>query len=200
VIFFEGTYTHTFSGSAENATPRYDYNQIMYRLNLDDPRLALPVAVFQVRDKKGQRDYLLRDGVEKASMWDFVESVPFYAVEPERALGDLVPLCAQKVPARNGRTVSLIAKRPGLAAEPLFYALPPGGPPNENPSVVSLYEYCHADTAQRLYSTKPQLHQKNWIRTDNPLCRVWKAPPAPLLLDSKAKPIGEPQSASITGR
>jgi len=34
VIFFEGTYSHTFSGSAENATPRYDYNQIMYRLNL----------------------------------------------------------------------------------------------------------------------------------------------------------------------
>ena len=36
-IFFEGTYTHTFSGNAD-ATPRYDYNQIMYRLDLDDPR------------------------------------------------------------------------------------------------------------------------------------------------------------------
>ncbi len=37
-IHFEGTYTKTFSG-AEIATPRYDYNQIMYRLDLDDPRL-----------------------------------------------------------------------------------------------------------------------------------------------------------------
>jgi hypothetical protein len=37
-IYFEGTYTQTFSGSPA-ATPRYDYNQIMYRLNLDDPRL-----------------------------------------------------------------------------------------------------------------------------------------------------------------
>ena len=39
VIYFEGTYTRTFS-AARLATPRYDYNQIMYRLDLDDPRLA----------------------------------------------------------------------------------------------------------------------------------------------------------------
>lgn len=38
VIYFEGTYTHTFSGNNQ-PTPHYDYNQIMYRLNLDDPRL-----------------------------------------------------------------------------------------------------------------------------------------------------------------
>ncbi len=41
VIYFEGTYTHTFSGNAD-PTPRYDYNQIMYKLDLSDPRLALP--------------------------------------------------------------------------------------------------------------------------------------------------------------
>lgn len=39
VIHFEGTYTNTFSGNPD-ATPRYNYNQIMYRLDLDDPRLA----------------------------------------------------------------------------------------------------------------------------------------------------------------
>ncbi len=38
-IYFEGTYTIQFSG-ATAATPRYDYNQIMYRLDVDDPRLA----------------------------------------------------------------------------------------------------------------------------------------------------------------
>ena len=38
VIYFEGTYTTTFSGNTV-PTPRYDYNQIMYRLDLDDPRL-----------------------------------------------------------------------------------------------------------------------------------------------------------------
>lgn len=40
-IYFEGTYTREFSGNSE-ATPRYDYNQIMYRLDLADPRLHPP--------------------------------------------------------------------------------------------------------------------------------------------------------------
>ncbi len=40
IIFFEGTYTRTFSGNPR-PTPRYDYNQVMYRLDLADPRLAL---------------------------------------------------------------------------------------------------------------------------------------------------------------
>lgn len=39
-IYFEGTYTDTFSGHKERLTPWYNYNQVMYRLDLDDPRLA----------------------------------------------------------------------------------------------------------------------------------------------------------------
>lgn len=39
LIYLEGTYTHTFSGNP-HPTPRYDYNQIMYRLDLSDERLA----------------------------------------------------------------------------------------------------------------------------------------------------------------
>ena len=39
LIHFEGTYTSMFS-AAKSKTPRYDYNQIMYRLDLADPRLA----------------------------------------------------------------------------------------------------------------------------------------------------------------
>jgi hypothetical protein len=38
LIYLEGTYTMTFSG-AKLPTPRYDYNQIMYRLDLSDERL-----------------------------------------------------------------------------------------------------------------------------------------------------------------
>lgn len=44
IVYFEGTYTHTFSGNTDQ-TPRYDYNQIMYRLNLGDARNALPSPV-----------------------------------------------------------------------------------------------------------------------------------------------------------
>jgi len=44
VIYFEGTYTHDFSGNPD-VTPRYEYNQVMYRLDLSDPRTALPRPV-----------------------------------------------------------------------------------------------------------------------------------------------------------
>jgi hypothetical protein len=39
ILLFEGTYTQTFADRPE-PTPRYDYNQILYRLDLDDPQLA----------------------------------------------------------------------------------------------------------------------------------------------------------------
>ena len=38
VIYLEGTYTDAFTG-APKKTPRYNYNQMMYRLRLDDERL-----------------------------------------------------------------------------------------------------------------------------------------------------------------
>jgi len=38
-IVFEGSYTAEFADHAQK-TPRYDYNQILYRLDLDDPKLA----------------------------------------------------------------------------------------------------------------------------------------------------------------
>jgi hypothetical protein len=38
LIYFEGTFTRTFSGNPL-PVPRYEYNQLLYRLDLDDPRL-----------------------------------------------------------------------------------------------------------------------------------------------------------------
>jgi hypothetical protein len=40
IIYLQGTYTMAFSGT-KTPTPRYDYNQIMYLLDLSDPRLEL---------------------------------------------------------------------------------------------------------------------------------------------------------------
>ena len=39
VIYFEGTYAITFSGN-KHPTPRYEYNQLLYRLDLSDARLG----------------------------------------------------------------------------------------------------------------------------------------------------------------
>lgn len=43
IIYFEGTYVNTFTNS--HPTPLYDYNQQMYRLDLQ--RVKLPVAVYR---------------------------------------------------------------------------------------------------------------------------------------------------------
>jgi len=43
VIYLEGSYVNTFSGNP-HPTPYYEYNQIMYRLDLSDPRLKLPAG------------------------------------------------------------------------------------------------------------------------------------------------------------
>ena len=39
ILIFEGTYTREFSGN-QQPTPRANYNQVLYRLDLDDPTLA----------------------------------------------------------------------------------------------------------------------------------------------------------------
>lgn len=41
LIYLEGSYVNTFSGNP-HPTPYYEYNQIMYKLDLADPRLKLP--------------------------------------------------------------------------------------------------------------------------------------------------------------
>lgn len=51
LIYFEGTYVNTFSGHPIPTT-RYNYNQIMYRLDLDDPRLR-PVRTSKAHNDAG---------------------------------------------------------------------------------------------------------------------------------------------------
>jgi hypothetical protein len=87
LIFFQGTYTNSFSGNPV-ITPRYNYNQLMYRLSLDDPRLFLPAPVYRLRDGR----YMMREGVAAARAWYKVESVPFFALAPDRHRAGTVPI------------------------------------------------------------------------------------------------------------
>jgi hypothetical protein len=122
VIYFEGTYTAAFS-AANAKTPRYDYNQIMYRLALDDPRLALPAPVYRVRNGGGKTRYLMREGVEAEKAWDRIEEIAFFAVSPARARAGLRPIYAVE---ENGQT-ALKGKASSRSSEgmaPLFFAMP----------------------------------------------------------------------------
>ena len=112
-IYFEGTYVNTFSGNPL-AVPRYNYNQILYRLTLDDPRLDLPAPVYRL----ASGDYRTRETLKLPSESAAIRSIPFYAAPPTRARAGLIPIYRA-----NGdfRTAS-----PSPDAKPLFYALPPG--------------------------------------------------------------------------
>ena len=93
-IFFEGTYTTLFSG--EEPTARYDYNQIMYSLDLTDPRLRLPVPIYHL----GGGELAGKEGVRRGTdpgaalfmAWDrpHPEGVPVHwsgaACEADRVL------------------------------------------------------------------------------------------------------------------
>ena len=121
-IYFAGSYTAAFS-SAPFRTPRYDYNVLMYRLALDDPRLALPVPVYRVADLKTPPHYLLRDGMDIEGAWKKIESISFFAVPPHAAQQGLMPIYAEQ--NERGTVLRAGAFTGDQDPPPLFYALPP---------------------------------------------------------------------------
>jgi hypothetical protein len=155
-IFFEGTYANTFSGNPEK-TPRYDYNQVMYKLDLADERLALPVAVYRSGDRLGTAT---RKGIERDP-----QRVAFFALD--RAAKGTTPVYEQ-----GG---ALKAGEPPKGAEALFHALPADAA-DAPATTVPLYEYTSEDGKKRLYSTDKELSQPGWRRAKEPLCHVWRNP------------------------
>jgi hypothetical protein len=130
VIYFEGTYTDSFSG-APAKTPRYDYNQIMYRLKLDDPRLALPAPVYRVRQESGRAAYLMREGVAAKRAWDSIESTAFYAVPPQLRHEGLIPIYVTD----DGSALRATGAKPDSI--PAFYAMPSTAPGTGEPPLAS---------------------------------------------------------------
>jgi hypothetical protein len=169
LIYFEGTYVDTYSGVTD-LVPRYNYNQLMYRLDLDDKRLALPSPVYAVKRKDEAMAYQMREQVEGANAWPNVQSVAFYAVAAGRPHADLIPLY-------DG------------TARAAFYALPVAAVPTEkaSPSVVSLYEYKDI-SGKHWYSTESDAKFDKATRSQQPICRVWRNPSSILALDFGAKP------------
>ncbi len=123
VIYFEGTYTAMFSGN-EHLTPRYDYNQIMYRLSLDDPRVHLPAPVYRMESG----ELTLKVSADEAHG---IDELAFFAIAPEDAREGHVAVYAS---GADGEELSTQPQRAGQS--PLFYALALNEP--ENAATVEL--------------------------------------------------------------
>lgn len=164
IIFFEGTYSTFFSGN-DYPTPRYDYNQIMYKLDVDDPRLALPAAVYQTSRGAPERFGV---GPHGAAAWPLA----FFA--PDRPLKDSLPVYQDAAGLHVG-------KAPDAKAVPLFHALSVNL--RARPlAVTPLYEFVSEDGKHRAYSTDAKWSQSGYVLIGNPICLVWRNPAAPAKL------------------
>lgn len=171
-IYFEGTYSTFFSGN-DHPTPRYDYNQIMYRLDLSADSLILPVPVYQTAD----------DGQQRFAVGgDSVGAIGFMALDRP------IPGCVAVVRGtdQNGDTTYSI--QPVAASSdaksapsdgPAFYALPAdtAGVPKH---VVGLYDWRHANGQVRL-AVAGDGPGTGFVQAAKPLCLVWRYPLSPAM-------------------
>jgi hypothetical protein len=183
IIYFEGTYTDSFSG-AKAKTPRYDYNQIMYRLELDHPQLTLPAPVYAVTQGSHGLTWMMRPQLVQAQATDRIASVPFFALPPEPDSRSIVSIFLIQT---NGHT----ALRATGEGKPLFSApsLETAVPARDKAAEQTpLYEYRHRATGRHVYSVEPELSEE-FARSPAPLCLVWRNPLACLPLDWSAQPV-----------
>lgn len=178
VIYFEGTYTHTFSGN-KNPTPRYDYNQIMYRLDLTDVRTALPVALY-AKDASTPNQFHWGHVYDERS---FPDSRPAFFALPDPGV-KAIPV---HVSSTRPDDLTLRLVEANFAEPPLFYAV---DVKSESPpkATVPLYRFIHATTGERAFSTNSNWSRDGFTREAQPLCRVWPSPYEPTVDREAAKP------------
>jgi hypothetical protein len=123
IIYFEGTYTNVFNANPV-IKPRYEYNQLMYRLLLDDPRLYLPVPVYRIQSTNGKFEYQLKEKVDSNNNWNKIVSADFFAYSTDRKLKSLIPIYYA-----SSDLGSILSTSP--KGEILFYALPAQETANE---------------------------------------------------------------------
>jgi len=175
-IFFQGTLSSLFT-DVRRPLAGYDYNQIVYSLDLEDPRLYLPVAIYRSRtagtaagDVAGwsygpalRRD---SDAPGVSPTLEKERELAFFA--PDRPRPGTVPVHEIRAPGQPPR---LRALGPGLAPEStvarFHCALDP-----ETPATLALYEVRDAAGAWT-YSAAPMDAAPAGAAV---LCYVWPAP------------------------
>jgi hypothetical protein len=130
---------------------------VLYKLDLSDARLALPVAVYDLSPGEGHERF---GTTPPAKAKD--PRPAFFA--PDRPLPGTVPVLAGKEGLRTGK--------PGDGGA-VFFALPADtkAPPAAS---TPLYEYRHRDGTRRAYLVDPHLSLPGFERAGQPLCLVWR--------------------------
>lgn len=164
VVYFEATYWNWLAG--QSPTPRYDYNQIMYRLDLNDERLVLPVPVYAVSQGGRRSDFVTKRSVKP---WMGADLAAFFAADRPR--DGLVPVWWSGPACAERRLV--VGGVP--ETEPSFHAHPPDAS-DRSPDTIGLYELRHPWTGERIYTTDPSSAPPGFVRRAEPIAWVWPNP------------------------
>ncbi len=189
LIYFQGTYTNTYS-NVTDITPRYNYNQLMYSLNLANPRLMLPQPVYQVRVNDAHSQYVQRADLAHNNLWKDVVSIPFYAMPRNSGLQGLIPVYEVLHQPGSSSIETLETERPEGNATPVFYGLPAGTKPTG--ATIPLYAYTNTATGRHWYAASNGKDVRNVSRSAQPVCVVWKNPSIAVALDRGAKQVSMP--------
>ena len=167
-VYFDGTFTTTFTARPLAPIPRYDYNQVMYRLDLEDPRLGTPVAVYELPTPPS------RQAQELALKDHLPAGLPplraaFFALDRPR---DGAVAAFYSGPSCRTRRLQVGTPTEGLTA--LFYGLPLSTQPAPA-DMVPLYAYENGAGQQRYgVAAKPP----EGYRRKQALMLVWRNPSA----------------------
>jgi len=166
-IFFEGTYTSWMSGS--EPTPRYNYNQLLYRLDLDDPQVILPVPVYDLGSKEHPELLGTKEELTPAHA-----SPPIAFMAPDRP-GDLSHQPAYWSGANCEPRRLLFGGEP--ITPPLFYSIPAATPPSSlQDHHIGLYEHHNPTTNARVYSVDSEATEDGFSSSEEPVAFVWRNP------------------------
>lgn len=157
-ILFEGTMSVLFARSPHPRIPGYDYNQMMYGLDLEDPRLFLPVAVYRAPGDAASRR-TLTDESPPGPSWQLA----FFA--PDRPRPGTVPV--REIPAGVGRHRLVAGGDPRDPGGPVRFHCAKDEPPP--PATAPFYEH--------------RVTEQHWSYGVGPppagatvLCHVWPRP------------------------
>ena len=120
----------------------------MYRLTLDDPRLALPVPVYRVKNGP----FMLRPQLVAAHQEGNIEPSTFMAMPPEGNHEGLIPIYQVNKGTAAQPHYQIQTEAPA-GAKPVFYALPG----NVKNAPASVYPYNNTEDGP-------------------PVCQVWNYP------------------------
>jgi hypothetical protein len=155
-IFFEGTLTELFAHPPAPRIPDYDYNQMMYKLRLEDPRLVLPVPVYRQGAKYGTREHFEEAADPPRRPTRLPAEIAFFA--PDRPRQDTQPV-------RSAAQARLVLDPAAPSESALFHCAAGESPP---PATLPLYERVDAE-GRFAYTTEPS-------GGGAVLCHVWPAP------------------------